>query len=139
MAIADLITVYETTEIIPEAFAEKFENADPQLTLSWALQEFGPQVAMATGFGAEGCVIIDMLSKIDPHARIFYLDTDLFFPETYELIERLKQRYGVSFERRASPLSLEAQAKQYGEKLWERQPDECCRLRKVEPLIETLA
>jgi phosphoadenosine phosphosulfate reductase len=139
MAIADLVADYETTETIPEALAEKFEDADPQLTLAWALQEFGSQVATATGFGAEGCVIIDMLSKIDPHARIFYLDTDLFFPETYQLMERLKQRYGVTFERRATSLSLEAQAKQYGEKLWERQPAECCRLRKVEPLIETLA
>jgi len=96
-------------------------------------------VALATGFGAEGCVLIHMVSTINRNARIFYLDTDLLFPETYRLCQQLKARFGVQFERRATRLSLSAQAEEYGERLWERQPDLCCRLRKVEPLKEILA
>jgi phosphoadenosine phosphosulfate reductase len=121
------------------ALAEKFENAQPQTVLRWAIDEFGSEVALATGFGTEGCVLVDMIAKIDATARIFYLDTDLLFPQTYELCHQLAVRYGVSFERRTSQRSLEQQALRYGEKLWERDPDLCCRLRKVEPLKEMLA
>ncbi|HKR22866.1 MAG TPA: phosphoadenylyl-sulfate reductase [Pyrinomonadaceae bacterium] len=115
------------------------EPSSPEKTLAWALDEFGAEVALATGFGPEGCVLIDMLAKLDRRARIFYLDTDLHFAETYALIKRLEIHYGLSFERRATPLSLHEQEKTYGPKLWESEPDRCCQLRKVEPLADTLS
>src|SRR5690348_1060607 len=90
----------------------EFESAE--VVLRWALREFGPDVALATGFGAEGCVLIRMLSEIDRNARMFYLDTDLLFPQTYELIRNLEARYGVHFEGRTSRLSLAGQAARYG-------------------------
>ena len=130
---------HETADGELKAISDGFEGAPPEAVLRWAVAEFGREVALATGFGAEGCVLIDLLARVDTDARIFYLDTDLFFPETYALIERLRARYRVRFERRASSLSLAAQAARCGEKLWERDPDECCRLRKVEPLREMLA
>jgi phosphoadenosine phosphosulfate reductase len=119
--------------------AEEFEGAPPQAVLRWAIDQFGSNVALATGFGTEGCILVDMVARIDPSYRIFYLDTDLLFPETYQLRDRLAERYGVRFERRATPRSLEQQALRHGEKLWERDPDLCCRLRKVEPLREMLS
>ncbi|HEX3084902.1 MAG TPA: phosphoadenosine phosphosulfate reductase family protein, partial [Pyrinomonadaceae bacterium] len=97
------------------ALGEKFENAQPQTVLRWAIDEFGSEVALATGFGTEGCVLVDMIAKIDATARIFYLDTDLLFPQTYELCNQLAARYGVSFERRTSQRSLEQQALRHGE------------------------
>jgi phosphoadenosine phosphosulfate reductase len=115
------------------------EDAAPQTVLQWAIDEFGTDVALATGFGTEGCVLVDMVARIDPSTRIFYIDTDLLFPETYDLRDRLAARYGVRFERAATRRSLEQQALRHGEKLWERNPDLCCRLRKVEPLKEMLA
>jgi phosphoadenosine phosphosulfate reductase len=122
-----------------KAVSDGFEGASPEAVLYWAAGKFGEEVALATGFGAEGCVLIDMLARVAPRMRVFYLDTDLLFPETYQLAARLSVRYGVRFERRATRLSLEAQAGAYGERLWERDPEECCRLRKVEPLREMLA
>lgn len=119
--------------------SEGFEGASPEAVLYWAAGRFGEEVALATGFGAEGCVLIDMLARVAPRMRVFYLDTDLLFPETYQLAARLSARYGVRFERRATRLTLAAQADLRGERLWERDPGECCRLRKVEPLRETLA
>src|SRR5712675_1691006 len=101
-------------------------------------EEFEPEIAFATGFGAEGCVIIAMLSNIRPGARVFYLDTDLLFPETYALRDRLAARFGVRFERRGTRVSLDEQAREYGDRLWERQPNLCCQLRKVQPLKEML-
>ena len=130
---------HETTDEELKAISDGFEGARPEAVLAWACEEFGDEVALATGFGAEGCVLIAALARVRPGARIFYLDTDLLFPETYALIERLGARYGVRFERRATRLSLEAQAERYGGRLWERDPEECCRLRKVEPLREALA
>src|SRR5436305_12945451 len=122
-----------------QAISDAFEDAQPDTVLRWAVAAFGSEVALATGLGPEGCVLIAHLERVRPHARIFYLDTDLLFPETYELIGRLSARYGVRFERRATKLSLAEQAAQDGDKLWARDPHECCRRRKVEPLKETLA
>jgi phosphoadenosine phosphosulfate reductase len=118
--------------------SDRFENAAPEDVLKWALNAFGRRIALATGFGAEGCVLVHMTAGIDPSARIFYLDTELLFEETYALKERLESRYGVQIERRSSDLDLEAQATAFGAKLWESRPDRCCYIRKVEPLIETL-
>jgi len=130
---------HETTDEDLKLISEEFENASPEAILRWATEEFGSDIALATGFGAEGCVLVAMLSAISPGTRIFYLDTDLLFPETYALRDQLETRYGVRFERRSSRLSLDDQTVNYGERLWERQPDLCCRLRKVEPLKEMLS
>ncbi len=129
----------ETTVEDLEAKAAELETAQPEAVLRWAVKEFGPDIALATGFGAEGCVLVAMLSNISRDTRIFYLDTDLLFPETYALRDQLEMRYGVRFERRATRLSLSDQAVEYGERLWERQPNLCCQLRKVEPLREMLS
>ena len=121
------------------AISRELESETPEVILRWALRTFGQDVALATGFGAEGCVLIHLVSCISKSARIFCLDTDLLFPETYELRAQLETRYGVRIEQRVSRLSLIAQAEQYGERLWEREPNLCCQLRKVEPLREMLA
>ena len=138
MALAALSISEETAEKDWQTISDGFEKASPEDVLRWAIKEFDPDVALATGFGAEGCVLVSMLSAIRSGTRIFYLDTDLLFPETYALRDQLEARYGVRFERRATTLSVSDQAAQYGERLWEREPDLCCRVRKVEPLREAL-
>jgi phosphoadenosine phosphosulfate reductase len=137
-AFSSLSFTHEVTDEELKLMTDKLETAPPEAILRWAVEEFGPDVALATGFGAEGCVLVAMLSEISRGTRIFYLDTDLLFPETYALRDQLEARYGVRFERRGTRLSLSQQAAEYGERLWERQPDVCCRLRKVEPLKEML-
>ena len=129
----------KTTDEELKAISDEFEGASPEVVLEWADEEFGTDVALATGFGAEGCVLVSILADLDAQTRCFYLDTDLLFPETYELRDQLESRYGIHFERIATKLSLAEQAVRYGDKLWERRPEECCRLRKVEPLREMLS
>jgi phosphoadenosine phosphosulfate reductase len=138
MSLATLSITEETTENDWQVISDELEAASPETVLRWAIEEFSPDVALATGFGAEGCVLVAMLSAISPETPIFYLDTDLLFPETYALRDQLEARYGVHFERRATRLSVSDQAAKYGDRLWEREPDLCCRLRKVEPLREML-
>jgi 3'-phosphoadenosine 5'-phosphosulfate sulfotransferase (PAPS reductase)/FAD synthetase len=65
-----------------QAISDEFEGASPEVVLEWADEEFGTDVALATGFGAEGRVLVSILADPDAQTRCFYLDTDLLFPET---------------------------------------------------------
>jgi len=143
MPLATVSISEEMTDKDLQVISDELERASPEVALRWAIENFGVEVALATGFGAEGCVLIAMLSTIRIIApgtsmRVFYLDTDLLFPETYALRDQLEARYGVHFERQATSISVMEQATEYGERLWERAPDLCCRLRKVKPLREML-
>jgi phosphoadenosine phosphosulfate reductase len=73
-----------------------------------------------------------------PCPDVFMLDTDLLFHETYQTVQAIQARYRVRLRRIRPSLSLAEQADQYGDDLWARDPDLCCRLRKVLPLNEAL-
>jgi phosphoadenosine phosphosulfate reductase len=79
-----------------------------------------------------------MVSQVAPGMRVVELDTGVLFPETYETREKLIARYPVQFERVLPELTLDEQAARHGEKLWERDPDACCGIRKVAPLKQVL-
>ncbi|MCL6595184.1 MAG: phosphoadenylyl-sulfate reductase [Firmicutes bacterium] len=115
------------------------EPMTPQAVLAWAVDRHGERIALASAFGAEDMVLIDMLARLGRPFRLFYLDTDVLFPETYALVERVVERYGVRPERVRPLLTLDEQARQYGDALWAREPDRCCALRKVEPLGRALS
>jgi phosphoadenosine phosphosulfate reductase len=106
--------------------------------LHWAFKVFGRDVAISSAFGAEGMAVIDMAFRIRPNLRVFTLDTEFLFPETYSLIDKIEERYGIRIEKVYSSLSPEEQERQYGAALWLRDPDECCNLRKIEPLRRKL-
>lgn len=115
------------------------ENWKAEQVLSWAFASYGENVAIATGMGAEGMVLLDIASRINPDMKVFTGDTEFLFPETYDLIDRVEERYGIKIERILSELSPEEQEREFGPKLWARNPDQCCSLRKVEPLRRKLA
>jgi len=114
--------------------AENFERSYPHEILAWAAMRYGTGLAVATGFGPEGIVILHILSQVAPQTTVFYLDTGLFFPETYQLRDQLQEKLGLTFTQVSPSLSLAEQEKEYGANLWETNPDLCCRLRKVLPL-----
>jgi phosphoadenosine phosphosulfate reductase len=114
------------------------ESWTPQATLAWAFDTFGSCVAISSAFGAEGMVIIDLASRLRKDFRLFTIDTDFLFPETYSLMDRIEERYGITIEKVYSVLSPEEQARTHGGALWSRDPDLCCNLRKVEPLRRKL-
>lgn len=115
------------------------ESWSPQRVLSWAFTTFGSGIAISSAFGAEGMVLIDMASRTRKDFRLFTVDTEFLFPETYSLMDRIEQKYGISIERVYSALSPEAQEQTHGAALWSRDPDLCCGLRKVEPLRRKLS
>jgi phosphoadenosine phosphosulfate reductase len=115
------------------------ESWKPEQVLSWAFATYGDDLAIATGMGVEGMALLDIALRINPDAKVFTGDTEFLFPETYDLIDRVEQRYGIKIEKLYSELTPEEQEKEFGPKLWARDPDQCCAIRKVEPLRRKLA
>jgi phosphoadenosine phosphosulfate reductase len=114
------------------------EHWRPEEVLRWAYANFEDDIAMASGFGAEGLVLMDIAWRVHGNFRVFTLDTEFLFPETYDLIDCIENRYGIKIERVFSSLTPEEQEQMHGQALWARDPDLCCNLRKVEPLRNKL-
>jgi phosphoadenosine phosphosulfate reductase len=132
--VKDEIHINEKVADLPSAA----ESWSPQHALAWAFESFGAKVAISSAFGAEGMVLIDMASRVQKEFRLFTVDTEFFFPETYNLMDRVQEKYGVAIEKVYSVLSPEEQERSHGSALWNRDPDLCCSLRKVEPLRRKL-
>jgi phosphoadenosine phosphosulfate reductase len=125
-------------QLIP-ALQEPAESWNPQQIIQWAFESFGRHIAISSAFGAAGMVIIDMTARLrGSDFRLFTLDTQFLFPETYHLMQRVEQKYGIAIERVSAPQSPAEQERKYGESLWSRNPDLCCKIRKVEPLRQKL-
>ncbi len=116
---------------------ERFESAGPEEILEWAISQFRDGLTMATAFGAEGCVLLDMLANLPP-IHVFNLDTGYQFPETLELRERIRERYGITVEVVQSDETVAEMEARFGGPIYKKNPDECCRLRKIVPLQRTL-
>jgi phosphoadenosine phosphosulfate reductase len=118
---------------------EQFETASPQTVLKWAAEQFGTRLAVVTSFQPTGIVTLHMLQAISPQTPVLTLDTGLLFPETYALVDALKNLFALNLVTVQPPQTVEQQAAQYGDGLWERDPDQCCNLRKTKPLEAALA
>jgi phosphoadenosine phosphosulfate reductase len=117
-----------------QQYSGDFEEWPSAELLRWAAAEFSPGLALATGFGPEGVVLMHLVAQVSREISVFYLDTGLLFDETYALRDALAARLGLRFTRIAPALSLDDQARAHGPRLWARDPDRCCALRKVAPL-----
>ncbi|MBX6350199.1 MAG: phosphoadenylyl-sulfate reductase [Clostridia bacterium] len=114
--------------------SRRFEEAPPEEIVRWAVETFHPRIALACSFGAEDVALVDMAARVREGVRVFYLDTGLHFPETYDVRDRIRARYPIELIRVAPALTVAEQAEIHGPELWRRDPDACCRMRKVEPL-----
>jgi phosphoadenosine phosphosulfate reductase len=118
--------------------AQRFEYASPQGILSWASDTFGEALAVVTSFQVTGIVTLHMLQDIAPATPVLTLDTGFLFPETVELIGQLEARFNLRLERIKARQTPNQQARDYGDRLWERNPDRCCHIRKTIPLRDAL-
>ena len=115
-----------------------FESSSVEEILEWAAERFAEGLVMTSNFGAEGIVVIDKLARMARLTPIIYLDTGYQFAETDRLKEQLRARYGLEIIEQRAELSVAEQDRIYGEKLYQHNPDLCCRMRKVEPLEHAL-
>lgn len=121
------------------ALSERFEQRTPEEILRWGYETFGEGMVMGTGFGYSGVALMHLVSTVQPGATVFYIDTELLFPETYSLRDRLAEELDVNIVRVGPALSLDEQEEVHGPELWTRNPDQCCFLRKVLPLQQYLS
>jgi thioredoxin-dependent adenylylsulfate APS reductase len=133
----DYLDEYEVGEI-----ALELDDKDPQDVIAWGLQHFGRRLAICTSFQTDGMAILDMAWRIDPSVRVFCVDSGRLHQQTYDLMDRVRERYGIPIEiyypdagqlekfvhaeginpfYRAVPLRLR-----------------CCEIRKVTPLTKVL-
>ncbi len=120
--------------------SESLEGKAPEEAIRWAVENFSTSdLSLACSFGAEDVALVDMLVKIKPDARIFYLDTGLLFKESLEVRDRLVEKYGIRPERYGAKSTLEEMAAEHGPELWKSHPDKCCDIRKMVPLAEALS
>jgi phosphoadenosine phosphosulfate reductase len=110
----------------------------PDELLKRYIPKYYPRIAIASSFSVEDTIIIDMATKIEPQIKVLYIDTAFHFKETDEVIQALRKKYDLNLVKYSSLLSLEEQKLKYGPALYERDPDLCCQLRKVEPIKRAL-
>jgi phosphoadenosine phosphosulfate reductase len=122
------------------ALSLQMEDKSPEEILRWAVDTYGPKLTMATAFGAEGCVLLAMLADIPGarDARLFNLETGYQFQETLDLRERFREQYGITVEYVRASETVEQMEQRLGGPIYGTNPDECCRIRKVEPLKNAL-
>lgn len=121
-----------------EAFSSQLESASPQEILRWATETYGDKLAIVTSFQITGIVTLHMLKDIAPHTPVLTLDTGYLFPETYDLMDTLEQQFNLNLIRVKPRQTPKQQSRDYGDRLWERNPDRCCHLRKTIPLRDAL-
>jgi len=120
------------------ALADEYEGRPPEDLLIWAAERFPGRIVLTCSWQRQSSVLVHMLAELGLDIRIVELDTGLLFPETYATRDRLIARYGIDVERITPRRSVEEQARDEGAELWQRDPDRCCALRKVEPFARAL-
>jgi phosphoadenosine phosphosulfate reductase len=117
----------------------RLARATPREILEWAVDRFGSRLTMATAFGAEGCVLLHLLSEINAPVRVFNLNTGYQFPETLELREQIAARYGIQVEMVSADTTVAEYEKAHGGPLYVTNHEQCCYDRKIVPLRRALS
>ncbi len=112
-------------------------SMQPEALLAWAHQHYGDRAGIITSFQDTGMVMIDMASKVAPALRVMTVDTLRLHDETYQLIDEIRQKYGMDVEVfQPDPERVEKMIRMHGEYLFfdsKAKQEYCCKVRKVEP------
>jgi phosphoadenosine phosphosulfate reductase len=101
--------------------------------------EFPGRIAVVSSFGAESALILALVAAIDPATPVIFLDTGKHFSETLSYRDRLAAHLGLTDVRSVQPAAADVAAADADGRLWDRNADACCHLRKVVPLDRALA
>ncbi len=125
------------------ALAARFDGRPPEDVVAWAFATFGAQVVLASSFSLEDVLLIDVAAKVAPGLRVFMLDTGRLHEETYQTVDRIRAKYGVTVETYCPQTqAVEELVRIKGTHSFQASVDarkECCGIRKVEPLARALA
>jgi thioredoxin-dependent adenylylsulfate APS reductase len=118
------------------------ERQSASSVLEWAIGRFGERLAFTTSFQAEGMVILDLAARISRDIRVVTVDTGRLPEETFQMIETVRERYGVKVELVfPDPAEVESMVHRHGPNLFYdsvAMRELCCNVRKVRPLERKL-
>jgi len=119
-----------------EKLNSEFEAKKPEEIIAWALGEFPGRIAMTSSFGPESAALLHMVSRIDPGVPVLFLETGYHFPETLKYKEDLTRLLGLRcvIDLKADSKRKAGVVKQYEGVPYEKNPDLCCQINKVDPL-----
>jgi phosphoadenosine phosphosulfate reductase len=130
----------DLTDLTPRELAERagyeLEGAPPIEVLRWAIDRFSPRFAITASM--QDTVLVHMASQIRPGVPVIFLDTGYHFAETIGTADAAESVYGLNLLRIRPKMTVAQQDEAYGPRLYERDPDLCCSLRKVLPLQEAM-
>jgi phosphoadenosine phosphosulfate reductase len=126
--------VITPVELLPQMtelaeLSRSFETKPASSVISWAAERFGNGLVLAASF--QDCVLIDVAVQAVPDIEVVFLDTQYHFAETLWYVEQVRARYNLNL--------TVMRPKAAADDLWHSDPDQCCRVRKVEPLDRALA
>ncbi|SCL41262.1 phosphoadenylylsulfate reductase (thioredoxin) [Micromonospora pallida] len=125
----------ELRELATRAGRE-LEGAPALEIVRWAAETFGDRLCVTSSMA--DAVLAHLVSRVAPGVDVVFLDTGLHFPETLRVRDEVVRTLPVNVRSIRPRLTVGQQDGEYGPRLFNKSPDECCRLRKVEPLERAL-
>jgi thioredoxin-dependent adenylylsulfate APS reductase len=123
-------------------WAVHFDDRPPEDLLEWAFERFHPRLAIVTSFQVDTLVLLDMAWRINPQVRVITVDTGRLPQETYDLIDEVRQKYGITIEVLFPEAAhVERMVRKHGVNLFRKSVELrllCCHVRKVVPLTRAL-
>ncbi|MEU4334547.1 phosphoadenylyl-sulfate reductase [Micromonospora lupini] len=122
---------------LAEQAAQDLEGAPALEIARWAAQTFGDRFCVTSSMA--DAVLAHLVSRVAPGVDVVFLDTGLHFPETLRVRDEVARTLPVNVRSIRPRLTVGQQDGQYGPRLFNKSPDDCCQLRKVEPLERALS
>lgn len=134
----DQLSMHTTDELrrIAAQGAADLDGASALELLQWTEDTFGTSYIVASNM--QDGVLVHLATQVREGVDVLFLDTGYHFAETIGTRDAVEQVYGVHVVNARPEHTVAEQDALLGKDLFARDPNECCRLRKVEPLRETL-
>jgi phosphoadenosine phosphosulfate reductase len=123
-------------QALAERGAAELEGAGALDLLRWTDENFGGNYVVASNM--QDAVLVDLAAKVRPGVDVLFLDTGYHFVETIGTRDAVEAVYDINVVNVAPENSVAKQDELFGKDLFAREPNECCRMRKVEPLSKAL-
>ena len=128
---------WERLQDLAVTAARRLEGADPVEVLRWASREFGDRMCVSSSM--TDAVLAHLAARAQPGVPVLFLDTGYHFAETIGTRDAVAATLPVRVQSVQPLWTVAEQDADLLPRLYERDPDRCCWLRKVEPLGRALA
>jgi phosphoadenosine phosphosulfate reductase len=121
-----------------EDLNRQFEEASAEQILGWATTTFPNDIILTCSFQHDGVVLAHMLRTMKPDVPVVFINTGFHFKETLEYRDQIVKLLDLNLVEVGRKMTWDDFKARYGADLYRRNPDLCCQINKVEPLLEAL-